>query len=169
MGVDDHKCHALKQVGCAVITVSTTRTSETDESGKLIMNILTKNGHIAFIYKVIKDDKTLIQKTVKDILTEKGISAIIINGGTGISKNDVTIEAITPLLDKELSGFGELFRTLSYKEIGSAAIMSRAIAGVSNGKIIICTPGSTNAVKLAMEKLVIPELGHMAWEITKEK
>jgi molybdenum cofactor biosynthesis protein B len=116
-------------------------------------------------YSLVKDDISEIRKALEDIMENRNIQAIILNGGTGISKKDVSIEAVKPFLKKELVGFGELFRYLSYKEIGSPAILSRAIAGVAKGKIIICLPGSTNACKLAMENLILPELGHMVYEV----
>ncbi|MFA5772288.1 MAG: MogA/MoaB family molybdenum cofactor biosynthesis protein [Thermoplasmata archaeon] len=167
MGVKEHKCHALKSVKCAIITMSDTRTVETDESGKYILESLKANGHEVVSYMVLKENVPEIQKEVQRILQEKSVQAIITNGGTGVSKRDITIEAMLPQLEKTIDGFGEIFRALSYKEIGSAAIMSRAIAGTCRGVAIFCLPGSINAVKLAMDKLIIPELGHIVWELSK--
>ena len=118
-------------------------------------------------HTLVKDDISEIRAALEDFLKNKNIQAIILNGGTGIGKKDVTIEAIKPFLEKELTGFGELFRYLSYKEIGSPAILSRAMACVGKGKLIFCLPGSTNACKLAMEKLILPELGHMVYEFER--
>ena len=165
MGVEEHKKHAHGEVNCAVITVSTSRTKENDESGKTINDLLNAEGHKVVHYSLVKDNISEIRKTLENIMENRNIQAIILNGGTGISKKDVSIEAVKPFLKKELIGFGELFRYLSYKEIGSPAILSRANAGVAKGKIIICLPGSTNACKLAMENLILPELGHMVYEV----
>jgi len=147
--------------------MSDTRTVETDESGKYILESLKANGHEVVSYMVLKENVPEIQKEVQRILQEKSVQAIITNGGTGVSKRDITIEAMLPQLEKTIDGFGEIFRALSYKEIGSAAIMSRAIAGTCRGVAIFCLPGSINAVKLAMDKLIIPELGHIVWELSK--
>ena len=167
MGVEEHKKHAHGPVNCAVITVSTTRTKKDDISGKTIIGILETQGHTVIFYDVIKDDVSLISGALEHSLQKEGVQALIINGGTGISQKDVTIEAVKPYLEKELMGFGELFRSLSYQEIGSAAILSRAVAGAHKGKIIFCLPGSTNACKLAMQMLIVPELGHMVYELNR--
>ena len=155
------------QSGHPVPPVSSTRSQVDDISGKSIMSLLESKGHTVAHYGIIKDDITMIEAEVEKSLNNHSVHAIIINGGTGIGNKDVTIEAVKPFLEKELVGFGELFRHLSYKEIGSPAIMSRALAGVANGKILICLPGSTNACTLAMENLILPELGHMVHEIGK--
>jgi molybdenum cofactor biosynthesis protein B len=165
--VEEHKKHAYKSVNCGVITVSSTRKKEDDVSGKTIISLLEGNGHTVLYYDVILDDISLITTSLEHAQENEGISAVIINGGTGIGKSDVTIEALKPILEKELVGFGELFRYLSYKEVGSPAILSRATAGVSKGKIVFCLPGSTNACKMAMEKLILPELGHIVYELSK--
>lgn len=165
-----HRQNVKQTVNCAVITVSDTRTIETDKSGAFIKELLEIEGHNIIQYVIVQDELMLIQHKLKEMTDSNEIEAIIINGGTGISHRDVTIEAIKPLLSKELPGFGELFRMLSYQlDIGSASIMSRAIAGVLNGCIVFSTPGSTKAVKLAMEKLILPELGHAVYELTKDK
>lgn len=168
LGIEEHKKHAHGTVNCAIITISTTRTKENDESGKVISDLLKKSRHTVVHYSLVKDDITKIKEEINIIMKNQEIQAMILNGGTGISKGDVTIEAVKPYLEKELMGFGELFRYLSYKEIGSPTILSRAVAGVvGKGKIIFCLPGSTNACKLAMEKLILPELGHMVYEVEK--
>lgn len=168
MGFEEHKKHAHGPVSCAVITVSSTRSQEDDASGKAIMSLLESKGYTLVNYAIIRDDMAMIGAEVEKNLNSGSVQAIIINGGTGIGGKDVTIEAVRPFLEKELVGFGELFRHLSYKEIGSPAIMSRALAGVSSGKVLVCLPGSTNACKLAMESLILPELGHMVHEIGKK-
>jgi len=167
MGYREHKKHAVKNVNCAVLTVSSTRTKETDESGKFILSELEKNNHNVIFYEVIRDDKKMIRDTIMKLVYNENIQAIISNGGTGIGKKDFTTDTVEELLDKRLEGFGEIFRYLSYKEIGSASIMSRAVAGVIKNTIIISLPGSIGAVKLAMKKIVIPELGHMVWEVNR--
>ncbi|GIO25922.1 MogA/MoaB family molybdenum cofactor biosynthesis protein [Ornithinibacillus bavariensis] len=165
-----HRQHEIKAVQCAVITISDTRTKETDASGREIIDLLEENGHQVMQYTIIKDEKEVIQQLLKSATTNNNVEAVIMNGGTGISNRDVTIEAIQPLFSKEITGFGELFRMLSYNlDIGSASMLSRAIAGVINNRIVFSTPGSTKAVKLAMEKLIIPELGHAVKELRKDK
>jgi molybdenum cofactor biosynthesis protein B len=161
MSVHEHHLHGGNaSLKMAVITASDSRTVETDESGRLIRELLEKAGHTITHYEVLPDSPDRIRQAVMDNLAR--VDAIIIDGGTGIAARDSTIEAIRPLLSKELEGFGELFRMLSYQEIGSAAFLSRALAGTSHGKIIIALPGSPDACRLAMEKLLIPELGHIA-------
>jgi len=150
-----------------VITCSDSRTPETDTSGQLIMRLLREHGHEVTAYRLVKDEPTEIRKQINAGLKDKAVQAIIINGGTGISRRDSTFEAVDAMLEKRLDGFGEIFRYLTYKEIGSPAIMSRATAGLVRGRIVFSTPGSENAVRLAMEKLIIPELGHMIRELTK--
>ena len=167
MGHKDHKEKAGKSVKCFIITVSDSRTPDTDESGKVISDVLKNNGHYITGYVILKDEPKVVCEYVRDEALEEDVEAIIINGGTGISSRDSTFEAIDSILEKRLTGFGELFRYLSYKEIGSSAIMSRACAGVLNKKIIISMPGSESAVRLAMSKLILPELSHMVWEVNR--
>lgn len=156
-------------INVAVLTVSDTRTKETDKGGQLVqqylkdLNVEIKEGH----YQIVKDDVTEIQTQVNEWLNND-VDAIITTGGTGISQRDVTIEAIKPLLDKEIEGFGEIFRYLSYTEdVGTRAILSRAIAGTVGHQVIISIPGSTGAVKLVMEKLITKELNHLVHELNK--
>ncbi|SFM11991.1 molybdopterin adenylyltransferase [Gracilibacillus orientalis] len=164
-----HKAEAPHTVSCKIITVSDTRTKETDKSGKLMHTYLEDNNHQVNAYDIVKDEQADIQQAIEKGIQQPDIDAILINGGTGIAKRDVTIEAVESMLDKELPGFGEIFRMLSYLEdIGSAAILSRATAGVVQDKAVFATPGSSGAVKLAMEKLIIPELGHVMREINKD-
>ncbi|MDQ1144753.1 molybdenum cofactor biosynthesis protein B [Bacillus sp. SORGH_AS 510] len=169
MSTQEHKREAPKRINCKVITVSDTRNKDTDKSGKFMIELLEQSGHIITDYVIVKDEKLSIQDEILEGCGREDIDAILINGGTGIAKRDVTIETVKNLLDKEIVGFGELFRMLSYQEdIGSAAILSRAIAGVVNDKAVFSTPGSTGAVKLAMNKLILPELGHVVREIQKD-
>jgi molybdenum cofactor biosynthesis protein B len=162
-----HKQAAPRFVSCMVITCSDTRTPETDTSGALIMNTLKEHGHAIASYHLVKDEPSAIRKLIKRGAKDRHIQAIIVNGGTGISRRDSTFEAIDGLLDKRLDGFGEIFRYLSYQDIGSAAIMSRATAGLYKGTVVISIPGSEKAALLAMNKLILNELGHMVHEMTK--
>ena len=165
----DHEVEAkkVKSLGFAVITLSDSRNETTDVSGAFIKNALLDVGHSVPFYRVLKDDREKIKSTVKDCLIDPSISVIITNGGTGIASRDTTFDVVAALLEKRLDGFGELFRMLSYQEIGPAAMMSRAVAGVAKGKVLFCLPGSTNAVRLAMEKLVLPQAAHVYWELNK--
>ena len=163
----EHKSHAPSSIGCVVITCSDTRTPETDTSGYRIMHMLKDAGHTVVAYHLVKDDPSKIKAKIKTALANDAVQAIIINGGTGISKRDSTFEAVDGMLEKRLVGFGEIFRYLTYQDIGSPAIMSRATAGIIKGRILFSTPGSENAVRLAMEKLILPELGHLVKELTK--
>jgi molybdopterin adenylyltransferase len=169
MSTTEHKQGAPKTVYCKVITVSDTRNIETDKSGKLMMDLLEQAGHSIVDYVIVKDEEIPIKEEILKGCEREDIEVILTNGGTGIAKRDVTIETVQGLLDKEIVGFGELFRMLSYQEdIGSAAILSRAIAGVVKDKAVFSTPGSTGAVKLAMNKLILPEIGHVVREIKKD-
>ncbi|MDX8046800.1 molybdenum cofactor biosynthesis protein B [Gracilibacillus sp. S3-1-1] len=164
-----HKQEAPKTVRCKIITVSDTRTKETDKSGKLMYQYLESHEYQVNAYEIVKDEQTEIAQAIEKGIQQDDINAILINGGTGIAKRDVTIEVVESMLDKEMPGFGEIFRMLSYTEdIGSASILSRATAGVVQDKAIFATPGSSGAVKLAMEKLIVPELGHVMREIHKD-
>lgn len=169
MSTTEHKQGAPKIVNCKVITVSDTRNKETDKSGKLMIELLEQAGHAIVDYCLVKDEAASIKEAILQGCERGDIDVILTNGGTGIAKRDVTIESVQSILDKEIVGFGELFRMLSYQEdIGSAAILSRAIAGVVKNKAVFSTPGSTGAVKLAMNKLIIPEIGHIVREIKKD-
>lgn len=131
------------------------------------MRLLTEQGHRVVAYHVVKDDPAQIKEHIVAGVNDQAVQAIIINGGTGISRRDSTFEAVDAMLEKRLDGFGEIFRNLTYQEIGSPAIMSRATAGIVKGRVLFSTPGSENAVRLAMEKLILPELGHLVKELTK--
>ena len=169
MAVTEHKDKAHSGVSCAVITASDTRTEETDTSGKKIKDLLAEKNHTVSSYQILKDEPAQIRAAVHALLERSDVDAIIINGGTGIAPRDTTFEAIQGILEKEIPGFGELFRLLSYQDIGSAAMMTRATAGVAKGKVVVSLPGSTGAVELGMTKLVLPELGHMLFVLRGEK
>ncbi|MGC2277765.1 MAG: molybdenum cofactor biosynthesis protein B [Candidatus Binatus sp.] len=165
MPVHEHEKHARKNLKLGVITASDSRTPDTDQSGKLIRTMLEAAGHRVDYYEIVRDDREKISAALVNNL--ENLDAIIVNGGTGITARDNTTEVVKSLLDKELEGFGELFRMLSFNEIGAAAMMSRAIAGVRHGKFIAALPGSTDACRLAMEKLLLPQLGHITYLLSK--
>ncbi|MDX2243274.1 MAG: MogA/MoaB family molybdenum cofactor biosynthesis protein [Leptolyngbyaceae cyanobacterium bins.302] len=152
-------------VPCAVITVSDSRTVDTDRSGQIIQQLLAEAGHTIAAYTVLKDEPEEIITQIEHLHQRQNISAFILNGGTGIASRDTTYDAIEFLLEKTLPGFGELFRWLSYQEIGSRSLSSRAIAGVYQGSLIFSIPGSSNAVTLAMQKLILPELRHLIMQL----
>ena len=163
-----HKAEAPKSLNFAVITCSTSRFKEytetgrmNDLSGDLIVRILEENGHRVTMRRIVNDDKEEIQRVVMSALRSRKVDVIITSGGTGISPRDVTIEAVQPLIEKEIPGFGEIFRAISYREVGSAAIITRAMAGVSRGKAIFCLPGSPQSVLLALKEIILPEAGHI--------
>lgn len=164
MGVDDHRQKVPKCVRLAIITVSDTRTEKDDFSGMAIAEIMVGAGHEVVRKIMTKDDAGEIQKALRELIEDESVQAVILNGGTGIARRDVTMEAIQHFQEKTMPGFGELFRMLSYQEIGSAAMISRAAAFVSERKVVFCLPGSEKAVRLACSKLVAPELGHLVWE-----
>jgi molybdenum cofactor biosynthesis protein B len=163
----EHKSQAPRSVSCSIITVSDTRTEATDSSGRAIADLLTAAGHRVAGRTIVKDEPALVRATIERQLAAHDAQVIITSGGTGITSRDSTFEAIDGLLEKRLDGFGELFRMLSYEQIGAAAMMSRASAGLVTGTIVISLPGSESAVRLAMEKLVLPELGHLVQQASK--
>lgn len=157
-----------REIRIAVLTVSDTRTAETDTGGGLIRTMAEAEGIEVIAYRIVRDDKVEIKLAVEEWLQEDSLDAIIATGGTGIAKRDVSIEAIEPFYEKEIPGFGEIFRFLSFTEdIGTRAVLSRASAGVARDKAIFILPGSRGAVKLAMERLIIPEMSHIAFELKK--
>jgi molybdenum cofactor biosynthesis protein B len=167
----EHKARAesfrTRPVRCAIVTVSDTRTEETDRTGSLARGRLRKAGHEVALYKIVPDDPRIIQNGIEE-LTGK-VDAAFFSGGTGISRRDRTYDVLSGALDKELPGFGELFRMLSYDEIGAGAMLSRATAGVAGGTLFFSMPGSLNAVKLALDELILPELKHLVWETVRQE
>lgn len=166
----DHENKAEEKfptVRCAVITMSDTRTEETDTSGKLIVQFLIEAGHGVAEKHIIPDEPTILGPLLDRLTNAAEIQAILITGGTGISPRDRTHETVVGRLDRTLDGFGELFRMLSWEDIGAAAMFSRAVGGVRNGRIILAMPGSRGAVDLAMTKLVVPQIAHLVWEATR--
>ena len=167
MSQAEHKARAPVSVRCYILTVSDTRTEETDSSGRAIAELLTAAGHEVAGRTIVKDDPDLVRGTIERQLASPDVHAIITTGGTGISSRDSTYEAVAGLLQKRLDGFGELFRMLSFEQIWPAAIMSRASAGLVAGRIVVSLPGSEAAVRLAMQRLLIPELGHLVEQASK--
>ncbi|MDT8862386.1 MogA/MoaB family molybdenum cofactor biosynthesis protein [Alkalihalobacillus sp. MEB130] len=163
-----HQINTSKSVNVAILTISDTRDQAADRSGQAIQALLQNHEHVLIDYKIVKDEYTMIQHEIETWEQNETIQAIILNGGTGFSPRDVTYEAVSQLLDKQMDGFGELFRMLSYEEIGPRALFSRAVAGSKGATAIYALPGSTNAVKLAMEKLILPTIGHFADELVKK-
>jgi len=165
MSVHEHKEKAKKSVGCFVVTVSDTRDETSDTSGQTIKQLLGGEGHQLAGYRIVKDEPLQIAAALNEALAAAAVEAVIVNGGTGIAPRDGTYEVVSRFLEKKLDGFGEIFRYLSYLDIGSAAIMSRAAAGTARGKVLISLPGSKGAVILAMEKLILPEIRHMVSQL----
>jgi molybdenum cofactor biosynthesis protein B len=162
-----HKAQAPASVACYVLTVSDSRTSDTDTGGHAIRDLLEQAGHQVTGHTIVKDEPAQVAARVREQLADLRTQIIITTGGTGVTSRDGTFEAIDALLDKRLDGFGELFRMLSFQEIGPAAMMSRATAGTAAGKAIFVLPGSPNAVRLAMTRLILPELGHVVQQLRK--
>jgi molybdenum cofactor biosynthesis protein B len=167
MSVGEHKAQAPATIGCYVLTISDTRTPETDSSGRAIRDLVTSSGHTVSGFDIVRDEPLDVVARVRDRLADPETQAIITTGGTGITSRDSTYEAIEGLLEKRLVGFGELFRMLSFQEIGAAAMLTRATAGTASRRAIFVLPGSENAVRLGMTRLILPELGHVIQQVTK--
>ena len=163
----EHRATAPRSIGCWVLTVSDTKTPETDTSGQLIRTLLADAGHRVVGSSIVRDEPKDVQRVIREACANDEVRAVLVTGGTGVTSRDSTYEAIEALLDKRLPGFGELFRMLSYQEIGAAAMMSRAQLGVHARRIVVSMPGSPNACRLALEKLVIPELSHLIREVSR--
>ena len=156
-----HRSHDRHSVACAVLTASDTRTPDTDTSGQRLQALLRDAGHTVTAYAVLPDDPERIGAQLDAWLADVAVQAVIVTGGTGLAPRDTTYEAVVSRLEKRIDGFGELFRMLSFAEIGSAAMLSRATAGVAAGRFVASIPGSTAAVELAMTRLIVPQLGHV--------
>lgn len=163
----EHKAHAPRTVRCFVLTISDSKTPETDASGRLIQELLRAGGHEVAGYRIVRDEAAEVQAVIQACCQDPGVQALIMTGGTGITARDSTFEAVEALLEKRLPGFGELFRVLSYQEIGPAAMLSRAQAGVRARRLLFSLPGSPAACRLALEKLIVPELGHLVREVSR--
>ena len=163
----EHRDQAPSEISCAVVTVSDTRTKETDRSGPIIRDTLQAAGHRIADYRIVPDESDEIRRALDELASRDDIDAIVFNGGTGIARRDTTFDVIDRLLEKRIDGFGELFRMLSWDEIGPAAMLSRATAGTYRDTLVFLTPGSSNAVRLAMDRLIAPEVAHMVFEVRK--
>jgi molybdenum cofactor biosynthesis protein B len=163
----DHKASAPRSIGCFVLTISDSKTPETDTSGRLIRERLAAAGHTVVGHAIVRDEPAQVAAVVRKGCANPVVEAFILTGGTGVTSRDSTFEAVEALLDKRLTGFGELFRMLSYEEIGAAAMLSRAQGGVVQGRALFSLPGSPNACRLALDKLILPELGHVLREVRR--
>jgi len=163
----EHKAHAPRSIGCWVLTISDTKTPETDTSGALIRELLTAAGHRVVGSGIVRDEPAEVQRVIRAACADPAVQAVIMTGGTGIASRDSTFEAVDAMLDKRLPGFGELFRMLSYGDVGAAAMLSRAQMGIHARRIVVSVPGSPNACRLALEKLLVPELPHLVREVSR--
>jgi molybdopterin adenylyltransferase len=167
--VHRHRKSAPGYVRVAILTISDTRTPETDTGGDTVDELLRDAGHEVSERSIVRDEASSIRTELEGLLVRSDVDAVITTGGTGISARDTTYEVVESMLEKKLDGFGELFRMLSYEEIGAAAILSRALAGAVGTKFIACLPGSRNAVRLAVDKILVPELAHVVFELRKHQ
>ncbi|HEU4846569.1 MAG TPA: MogA/MoaB family molybdenum cofactor biosynthesis protein [Rubrobacteraceae bacterium] len=167
--VHRHRESAPEHVRLAVLTISDTRTPENDTGGDTIEELMRDAGHEIVARRIVKDDAARIRTEIVNLLARPDADAVITTGGTGISARDTTYEVVDRMIEKKLDGFGEIFRALSYEEIGAAAILSRAVAGTVGTKLVACLPGSRNAVRLAVEKLLVPEIAHVIFELRKHQ
>lgn len=168
-GLHAHRASAVASVPVHVVTVSDTRTLETDSGGALVAELLSAAGHVVAVREIVRDEPAEIAAAFERSLACADVRALIFTGGTGVAPRDVTPDVIEPRLDRVVPGFGELFRMLSWEEIGSAALLSRALAGLVAGRVVFVIPGSRGAVRLAMERLIVPELGHLVAEAVKRR
>ncbi|MBC6938211.1 MAG: MogA/MoaB family molybdenum cofactor biosynthesis protein [Chloroflexi bacterium] len=169
MGAQEHRQKAGRgPVTVAIVTVSDTRTPESDENRRYIERRMAELGHTVAAYRLIKDEPDQVAAVLDELAAALGVQIILFNGGTGISPRDTTYDVISRYLEKTLPGFGELFRMFSYQEVGAAAMFSRATAGIYRGTLVFSMPGSPNAVQVALEKLILPEINHLAWEVARK-
>ncbi len=164
---EEHKASAPVSVGCFVLTVSDTRTPQNDTGGALIRELLSAAGHVVVGSTIVRDEPSDVARVVREACANARVQVVILTGGTGITSRDSTFEAVEALLDKRLPGFGELFRVLSYEQVGAAAMLSRAQMGIHARRVVVSLPGSPNACRLALEKLLLPELGHLVREVSR--
>jgi molybdenum cofactor biosynthesis protein B len=166
-GIHRHRAVAPANVATAVVTVSDTRTLETDTGGALVAELLAKSGHDVVSRHIVRDDPDAIRAAVEEATSRDGTRAVVLTGGTGVAPRDVTPESVEPLLERVIPGFGELFRMLSFEQVGAAAMLSRAIGGIAGGKPLFALPGAPRAVELALSRLILPELPHLRSELDK--
>jgi molybdenum cofactor biosynthesis protein B len=167
VSVSEHRAQAPVSIGCFVLTVSDTRTPETDSSGRAIRDLLQQAGHTVTGSRIVRDEPEQVTTAVREQMADPATRVVITTGGTGITSRDDTFEAVDRLLHKKLDGFGELFRMLRYNDIGAAAMLSRAVAGTIDRKAVFVLPGSENAVRLAVTRLILPELGHVVQQLNR--
>jgi molybdenum cofactor biosynthesis protein B len=165
--MSEHPTHKKAPTTFALIVTSDTRTEREDETGRIAVDLIEADGHRVVHHTIIPNDAEKIKAEVQRMLLDDSVAVVVTSGGTGIGSKDKTVAAVAPLFEKEMVGFGELFRRISYDEIGGAAIMSRATASVAHGKLIFCLPGSRNAMKVALTKIILPNVGHMQWELSR--
>jgi len=165
--VSEHPTHKKAPTTFALIVTSDTRTEREDETGRIAVGLIEADGHRVVSHTIIPNDAEKIKAEVQRMLLDDSVAVVVTSGGTGIGAKDKTVAAVAPLFEKEMIGFGELFRRISYDEIGGAAMMSRATAGIARGKLIFCLPGSRNAMKVALTKIILPNVGHMHWELNR--
>lgn len=162
MPAPQHESQQAPHVSCAVLTVSDTRTHESDTGGQYILGALRASGHEIYAYEILHDEPERVEKRLRELCADDNCRAVLLSGGTGIAPRDRTYEAVAAVIEQRLDGFGEIFRTLSYEQVGSAAMLSRAVAGVCHGTVVFAMPGSPKAIELALNKLILPELPHIA-------
>jgi molybdenum cofactor biosynthesis protein B len=160
----EHRAQSPQSIPCAVVTVSDTRTLETDTGGQAVVDLLSAGGHVVAVRTIIPDEPAQMTALLQEYVARDDVAAILLTGGTGISSRDQTFETVSGLLTKPLPGYGELFRMLSFQQVGAAAMLSRAVGGLIGRTVVLTMPGSPNAVKLALEQLIVPELGHLVRE-----
>ena len=165
--MDEHRRDQRVEAGFAVLIVSDSRTKETDRSGKIAIELLETEGHKTIAYDIVKNDSQAIGEAVRVYAANPDIRVILTSGGTGVSSKDLTVATVAPMFDETLPGFGEYFRKLSFDEIGIAGIFSRSTAGLIENKVTFCLPGSKNAVRTALTKIILPGIGHLLWEVDR--
>jgi len=168
VSVEEHRSAAPQAFAFAAIAVTDARTPESDRNGPLVRALIEAAGHSVALQKLVPNAMSAVQEELQDLLQRDGVDAIVFCGGTGFSPRDLTVDAVRPFLEREVEGFGELFRALSYAEIGTAAMLSRALGGVARRRAVFCLPGSPKAVRLAVERLILPELAHLLGQVRRE-
>src|SRR5262245_46935680 len=168
MGESEHRAVAPQRITAYVVTLSDTRDETTDTSGRMLRDALASAGHEVAGGRILREDPATLDRDLRAVLAQPGIDVVIVNGGTGIAPRDSAYDVLARLYDRPIPGFGELFRALSFDEIGSAALLSRASAGIASGKLVFSVPGSRGAVRLALERLILPEVTHMVGELRRD-
>lgn len=165
--IAEHRSYGPEDLGVAILTASDSRTEDDDDSGRIVAELVAEAGFRLVDRRIVKDERSAIRRAVEAVVGGAGADVVIINGGTGFSPRDVTVEALAPLFEREIEGFGQLFRALSYEQVGAAAMLSRATAGVIGHSVVFALPGSPRAVELALRKLILPEVRHLLGQIRR--